>query len=59
LRTYVPYLLRVVSLHLVLARLLWLVMRRAEVHPWIATAAAALFILFGSGHDNILFAFNG
>ena len=59
LRAYVPYLLLVVSLHLVLAWLLWLVMRRAAVHRvdrrrrrW------CCFILFGSGHDNVLFAFN-
>ncbi len=57
-RTYVPYLLLVLTLHLGLAWLLWLVMRRAKVQVWIATAAAALFILFGSGHDNILVAFN-
>jgi hypothetical protein len=44
--------------HLVLAWLLWLVMRRARVHVWIATAAAGLFVLFGSGFDNILGAFN-
>ena len=58
MRTYAPYLVLVLVAHLALAWLLWLVMRRADVHRWIATAAVALFILFGSGYDDILGAFN-
>ena len=32
-------------------------MRRAGVGPWIATAAAASFVLFGPGEQNIIWAF--
>ena len=56
-RSYLPYLLLIVMLHLAVACLLRTVMRRAGVNPWIATAAATLFVLFGTGHDNILWAF--
>ena len=49
LRTYVPYQLVTILLHLTAAVLLRVVMRRAGVNPWIATAAASLFALFGAG----------
>jgi hypothetical protein len=52
-----PFLVVIVSLHLSVACLLRLVMRRAGVDPWIATAAAALFVCFGTGYDNIVYAF--
>jgi hypothetical protein len=48
LRTYVPYKLITILLHLTTAVLLRVVMRRAGVNPWIATAAASLFALFGA-----------
>jgi hypothetical protein len=57
LRTYVPYQLIAILLHLTAAALLRRVMRRAGVGPWIATAAASLFALFGAGSQNIVFAF--
>ncbi len=57
LRTYVPYQLLTIILHLVAAGLLRAVMRRAGVSPWMATVAASLFVLFGSGDSNILRAF--
>jgi hypothetical protein len=57
LRTYVPYQFLAILLHLTAAALLRRVMRRAGVGPWIATAAASLFALFGFGYQNILFAF--
>jgi hypothetical protein len=57
LRTYVPYQVVAVVAHLVVAALLWAVMRRAEIHPWIATAAASLFALLGAGNQNIVWAF--
>jgi hypothetical protein len=46
-----------IVLHLVVAALLRTIMRRAGVDPWIATAAASLFVFFGSGHQNVLWAF--
>lgn len=54
LRAYFPYRLIVVLLHLVAAALLLVVMRRAQVRPWIATAAASLFVLFGAGWQDIV-----
>jgi hypothetical protein len=57
LRTYVPYLVVVVTLHLIVAALLRMVMRRAGVGPWLSTAAATAFALFGSGSFNIEYAF--
>jgi hypothetical protein len=57
LRTYVPYQLIAILLHLTAAVLLRRVMRRAGVGPWIATAAASLFALFGAGDQNIVWAF--
>ena len=55
--TYVPYQTVSIVLHLTVAVLLRIVMRRAGVHPWIATAAASLFALFGAGSQNIVWAF--
>jgi hypothetical protein len=57
LRHYWPYQLCLVGLHLAAAVLLRAVMRRAGVNPWIATAAASLFALFGAGRQDIVYAF--
>ncbi len=57
LRTYLPYQLPVDVLHFVAAALLRVVMRRAGVGPWIATSAAGLYALFGSGYEDIAWAF--
>jgi hypothetical protein len=57
IRTYVPYQVVGVALHVMVAVLLRVVMRRAGVGPWIATAAAALFLLFGAGDQNIVWPF--
>jgi hypothetical protein len=57
LRSYTPYLALIITLHLTAAVLLRIVMRRAGVNPWIATSAAALFVLFGAGSENIWWAF--
>jgi hypothetical protein len=57
LRTYVPYQASVLALHLGACALLRVIMRRAGVGPWIATAAASTFILFGPGQENIIWAF--
>ncbi len=56
-RTYRPYQAVVLALHLTTAVLLRVVMRRAGVGPWIATAAAAVFVLFGPGAEDIIWAF--
>src|SRR5262249_55806786 len=57
LRSYLPYLMVVVVLHLTAAALLRVVMRPMGVGPWIATIAAGIFVLFGPGQQNILWAF--
>jgi hypothetical protein len=57
LRTYVPYQIVIVALHLTAAVLLRRIMRRAGVGPWVATAAAGLFVLLGSGRQDIVWAF--
>jgi hypothetical protein len=57
LRTYTPYQLMTITLHLTAACLLRVIMRRAQVRPWTATCAAAVFVFLGTGHENILWAF--
>jgi len=57
LHSYDPYQLCVIALHLTAAVLLRAVMRRSGVNPWIATAAASVFVLFGPGEENIIWAF--
>lgn len=57
LRTYIPYQLVAVAMHLCLVLLLRTIMQRAGVQGWLATAAAASFVLFGPGSMNIVSAF--
>lgn len=57
LSSYVPYQIPVITLHLTAVVLIWLVMRRCSVRPWLATAAASVFVLFGPGEENIIWAF--
>lgn len=55
--SYMPYLVVLVALHVTAAALLRAIMRRAGVDAWIATAAALAFVFFGSGYQNIVWAF--
>lgn len=57
LRSYRPYQAFTIALHLTVGVLLRVVMRRAGVSAWIATAAASLFVLLGSGRQDIFWAF--
>jgi hypothetical protein len=57
LRTYVPYVLLSVLVHVAVAALARAVMRRAGVDPWIATAVAGVVLVFGAGAQNVLYAF--
>jgi hypothetical protein len=57
LRSYVPYQIVIVGLHLVAAVLVFIVMRRSRVHPVIAVATASVFLFFGTGRNNIVWAF--
>ncbi len=54
LHTYTPWRVMVLSVHLVAVALVFVVMRRAGVGPWIAFAAASLLALFGAGSADIL-----
>ncbi|MGO9875955.1 MAG: hypothetical protein ACLPVY_19425 [Acidimicrobiia bacterium] len=57
LRSYAPYQVLIVALHLAAAWMVRCVMRRSGVRPWIATAAAAILVLFGRGYQDIVWAF--
>ena len=57
LHSYWPYLVLVILVHVGLAHVLWRVMNAVRVQPWIATALALVFALYGAGADNILWAF--
>ena len=57
MHSYVPYQVLVVLLHLVAVALLWVIMCRAGVRPWVATLMAPLLVFFGAGAENILVAF--
>ena len=54
LHSYLPYRIVGVVVYFAVAALLLVVIRRAGVNPWIATAAASAFALFGSGWQNVL-----
>ena len=58
LHTYRPYQGLVIGLHLTTAVLLRVIVRRLGVGPWIATAAAAMFVFLGAAAwNNIVWAF--
>ena len=57
LRSYLPYVALTIGLHLTAAALLRVVMRRSGVQPWTATAVASVFVCFGPGAQDILWAF--
>src|SRR5207244_7754252 len=57
LRSYVPYLVLIVALHFLAASLLRCIMRRSGASPWIATLAALVYVLFGRGHQDLVWAF--
>jgi hypothetical protein len=57
IRSYTPYQALIVVTHLIAAALVFTVIRRAGVRPWLATIAAILFVYFGAGAENILVAF--
>ncbi|MGH2663648.1 MAG: hypothetical protein ACRDH8_12780 [Actinomycetota bacterium] len=56
-RAYLPYVAVALIFHVGVAHLLWRVMRHSDVEPWIATGASAMFLVFGAGAGNILWAF--
>ena len=54
---FTPYLILLVSMHLGVVALLRVVMRRSEVRPWLATAAAGVMVFYGAGEQNIQWVF--
>jgi len=58
IRTYLPYLVSVVTLHITIGFLLRSIMMRALVLPWIATLSALVFSLYGAGYSDISYGFN-
>ena len=57
LRNYLPYQAVVVVAHVVLASLMRVVMVRSGVSAWVAAAAALVFLTFGRGSEDIVWAF--
>lgn len=56
-RTYIPYIVVLLLIHLAVAHLLWQVMRQAGIDLAVATGLAAIYVLLGAGYENILWAF--
>lgn len=56
-RTYLPYMAVLLALHVLIAHILWRLMRGAGAEAWVATAVSALFLVLGTGADNISWAF--
>jgi hypothetical protein len=57
LRSYWPYVLPVLAVHLLTAHLLWRLMFRLRADPWVATGLAAVFAMAGAGYENVVWAF--
>jgi hypothetical protein len=58
IRSYIPYLVSILVLHLGISALLRTIMIRARVLPWVATLGAVIFTLYGGGVADISYAFN-
>jgi hypothetical protein len=56
-RTYLPYLLLLIGMHLLAAHLLWRVTLRVGVNPLLATLAVTPFVVLGAGWENLTAAF--
>ena len=56
-RSYLPYMAVLLALHVLTAHLLWRIMRNAGAQVWVATAITAVFLVLGTGADNISWAF--
>jgi hypothetical protein len=56
-RSYVPYMAVLLALHVLAAHLLWRIMRRAGAEAWLATVITAIFLVLGTGAENITWAF--
>lgn len=57
LRSYYPYIVPVVAAHAVLCVLLYKLMLRCGIQRWTCVGAATIFAFFGSGAENLIWAF--
>ncbi len=57
LNSYTPYVALVVLTHLAVVGLLWVIMRRCGVNQWVALLPALVLLSFGSGYEDIVWAF--
>ncbi len=57
LRSYVPYVLVLLALHVATAYVLWRVMVRLGADGWVATSLAIVFLFLGAGYQNLTWAF--
>ncbi len=55
--SYWPFIGVLIGVHLLLAHLLWRIIRRVAVDPWIATAGATIVLFMGTGAENLTRAF--
>ena len=58
IRSYIPYLVSVLIMHITIGFLLRSIMIRALVLRWIATLCALAFSLYGAGYSDISYGFN-
>ena len=56
-RHYLPYALVVIVAHAAVAVLLWSLLRRSGIRPWIAAAVGAVVAVMGAGAENTLWDF--
>jgi hypothetical protein len=57
LKSYSPYLASLFAVHLAAMHALWRIAIRCHVSPLVATSGVCVFGLFGSGSENLLWAF--
>ena len=57
LGSYLPYIGAAIAAHVVVAHLLWRVLRHIGTSPWIATSLIAVFVFFGAAAENLMWAF--
>lgn len=57
LSSYLPFVTVSILAHLVVAHLLWRVMRRVGVAAWIAVALSTVFVLLGAAGENLFWGF--
>ena len=56
-RSYQPYIAVLLLAHIAVAHLLWRMMLRSAVEPWVATTLSAVFLVLGAAYENIVWAF--